>query len=242
MEPGPPTATSSDRGDLLRRRTIGILSVVVVHILGFLLLLSLTPDVLRKAAPALENFTLLSYSEKPAPKPAARSNAPRRQTRPVTKPTTPPVTPLPPNMILMSSEQFRATDIGDIHPQHADAGTGNGGAGTEVASGPGEGPGGQKLYPADWYREPTTAEMAFYLKGRNQAGWAMIACRTIADNRVEDCQELQESPSGSGLAGALRQAAWQFRIRPPRIGGKPQLGVWVRILFDFQVGVIRAPR
>ncbi|WP_238147130.1 hypothetical protein [Rhizorhabdus dicambivorans] len=156
------------------------------------------------------------------------------------QPQTPvPVPQLPPNMILMTSDQFRASDIANIRPQQADAATGNGGGGSEVAQGPGEGPGGEKLYPADWYREPTTAEMAFYLKGRSQAGWAMIACRTAPAFRVEDCQEMGESPSGSGLAGALRQASWQFRVRPPRIGGKPQMGVWVRILFDFQLGVIR---
>lgn len=235
----PATASSMDR-ELLRRRAIGLVLVVIIHILGFLLLLSLAPQVLQRITPDLKSFPLMSYSEKPAPKPAARSDAPRGKTQPVPKPQTPvPVPPLPTNLILMTSEQFRATDIANIRPQRADSSTGHGGAGNDVAEGPGEGPGGAKLYPADWYREPTTAEMAFYLKDKRQAGWAMIACRTAPDFRVEDCREMTESPSGSGLAGALRQAAWQFRVRPPRIGGKPQMGVWVRILFDFQVGVIK---
>lgn len=226
--------------ELLRRRAIGLVLVVIIHILGFLLLLSLAPQVLQRITPDLKSFPLMSYSEKPAPKPAARSDAPRRKVQPVQKPQPPvPVPQLPTNLILMTSEQFRATDIANIQPQRADSSTGHGGAGSEVAEGPGEGPGGEKLYPADWYREPTTAEMAFYLKDKRQAGWAMIACRTAPDFRVEDCREMSESPSGSGLAGALRQAAWQFRVRPPRIGGKPQMGVWVRILFDFQVGVIK---
>lgn len=234
------TAFWTGRHELLSRRAIGIAAVIVIHVLGFLLLLSLAPDALRRAMPELKSFPLQSYSEKPAPKPAARSDAPRRRIEPVQRPTTPvPVPQLPPNMILMTSEQFRASDIANVRPQRADAGTGSGGTGNEVAQGPGEGPGGEKLYPADWYREPTTAEMAFYMKGRSQAGWAMIACRTAPQFRVEDCREMGESPTGSGLASALRQAAWQFRVRPPRIGGKPQMGVWVRILFDFQTGVIK---
>jgi len=37
------------------------------------------------------------------------------------------------------------------------------------------------------------------------------------------------------FAEALRLAAWQFLVKPPRIDNKPQLGVWVRIHFDFGV-------
>lgn len=79
---------------------------------------------------------------------------------------------LPSNIIWMTSEEFKATDINNIRPQHADSGAGTGNSGDAEAKGNGEGPGGEKLYPADWYREPTDAEMAYYMKGKSQSGWA----------------------------------------------------------------------
>ncbi|MEL0253514.1 MAG: hypothetical protein VW935_16465, partial [Novosphingobium sp.] len=91
------------------------------------------------------------------------------------------------------------------------------------------------LYAAQWYREPTDAEIGPYMPPRRTNGdWAMIACKTVEKYHVEDCQELGESPPGSGLARAIRQASWQFLVRPPRVNGKPQIGEWVRIRFDFR--------
>ena len=145
-----------------------------------------------------------------------------------------------PGLIVMSRADFAKSDIGKIKgtgrdadadgQQVADAG---GSAGGGI---PGGGPGGETLYPAEWYREPTRAEMVTYLPEGRGEGWGMVACRTIARNRVEDCREMGESP-GSGIARALRQAAWQFQILPPRVNGKPLLGVWVRVRFDILRGV-----
>ena len=64
----------------------------------------------------------------------------------------------------------------------------------------------------------------------------MITCKTIANYQVENCRSLGESPVGSGLSRAMRQSAWQFRIRPPRINGKPMIGAWVKIRIDFTQG------
>lgn len=102
----------------------------------------------------------------------------------------------------------------------------------------GTAPNGEPLYAAEWYREPTSAELGGYLPKKlpDGGGYGLIACRTVAGYRVEDCVEIESGPPGSRLAGAVRQAAWQFRVRPPRIGGQPQFGTWVRIRVDYLRG------
>ena len=54
----------------------------------------------------------------------------------------------------------------------------------------------------------------------------------MARFHVDNCVELGESP-GSGYARAVREAAWQFLVLPPRIGGKMMVGTWVRIRISY---------
>lgn len=139
---------------------------------------------------------------------------------PLTKPT-----PTSQSWIEMSSADMAASDIGKM------AKSGSGSAGdSEVV---GRGPNGEAMYAAQWAREPTDAELSGYLPRNAPEGYGLIACRTVAGNRVEDCVELENQPPGSHLASAVRQAAWQFRVRPPRKDGKPLIGSWVRIRIDY---------
>jgi protein TonB len=220
---------------------------VGAHILIIFLLLRLAPSPpVRVVDDAPTTFTL--SHEPPATREAApraqaiakvarstASAAPRAATRDT--PAAPAVTPPPPPMLLPGGmELFEAADIGKLGGDAGERGGGESeGSGDSVAAyGPGQGPGGQRLFNAEWYREPSRTELAGYLPaGAPPGSWALIACKTIEDYHVENCRSLGESPVGSGLARAMRQAAWQFRVRPPRVGGKVLIGAWVRIRFDF---------
>lgn len=159
------------------------------------------------------------------------TQAQQRQTTPVENPPPQPVPTTRPStsFIHLSREDFAASDISRFsHANSGDAGT------SSKAQGPGEGPGGARLYRAMWYREPTDAELRPYIEHSAPPGsWAIIACQTVEHYHVENCRELDEYPLGSGLARGLRRAAWQFLVWPPRIDGKPQVGTWVSIRFDF---------
>jgi protein TonB len=133
----------------------------------------------------------------------------------------------------MSKLDLAASDISKLGTAAgAPAATSGAAAGTGAAVG--AGPGGVTLYNAEWVVEPSDAQLRTFLSRTVEAGsWALIACQTITHNQVENCAQLGESPRGSGLAKAMRLAAWQFRVRPPRIDGKPMVGAWVRIRIDF---------
>lgn len=155
--------------------------------------------------------------------------------------TAPPPVPVPGKVewpegfIELSRNDYRATDITKMKRQESGGGVQSAGGSPGDSASVGQGPGGVRLYAAQWYREPTDAEIGPYMPPRRTNGdWAMIACKTVEKYHVEDCQELGESPPGSGLARAIRQASWQFLVRPPRVNGKPQIGEWVRIRFDFR--------
>ena len=100
----------------------------------------------------------------------------------------------------------------------------------------GTAPNGEPLYAAKWYREPRDDELRGYLSTASGPGWGLIACRTAPDFRVEDCVALDEYPTGSQINRAVLAAAWAFQVRPPRRGGRPLVGAWVRIRIDYGIG------
>lgn len=160
---------------------------------------------------------------------------PPRPVPPVPKPVVKlPERPL--DMIIVTKEVYEASDIAKLgsnapgYVRSAERG-GTGGSSPGDSQRVGTAPNGEPLYAAEWYREPTDTELAAYLPKTmpESGGWGLIACKTASQYRVIDCVELGQAPAGSHLAGAARQAAWQFKVRPPRVGGKPMIGEWVRI-------------
>lgn len=155
--------------------------------------------------------------------------------RPRTAPSkSPPTVPRPLDMLVLTSEEFAAADISKLAhaPQHQ-------GQGANDSEAVGRAPNGELLYSAEWARRPTDAELSGYLPRNAPEGWGLVACRTIAGHRVEDCVELENFPAGSRLAGAVRQAAWQFRVRPPRKNGRELVGAWVQIRIEYLRGPAR---
>lgn len=183
--------------------------------------------------------------EQEQPKPElARAKAPLQtpqETPPVPVPTVAPVQPAPP-LIQLSRSQMAELDIARVPRQPSPPAAPPKGTYGPVDTGvPGDSkrlgsaPNGQPMYAAAWYREPYDSELAGYLSTADGPGWALIACRTAPDYRVEDCVGLGEYPQGSQIERAVLAAAWQFKVRPPRVGGVSKIGEWVRIRIEYGI-------
>lgn len=237
----------------LGERAGGVLFALLAEVLIILVLLSLSIAPPREK-PQDEQLTVFGVSPDPSedkaeeesPQPAedaAQSPEPTEETEsPVETPSpvvTPQVSPVVPSIVPMPSPQAappapsaapKARAVIKPGRVYGPADKGVPGDSERVGSGPN----GEPLYAAAWYREPYDDELSGYLSTARGPGSALIACRTVPDFRVEDCVELGENPKGSGIARAVLAAAWQFRVRPPRVGGVSKIGEWVRIRIDYQ--------
>lgn len=233
---------SEEQREAIRRRTLSVLLALLVELAVVLLLIAFQPRVPGSVVDdGLHTFDVAPAAPK-AEKRESRKASSARSTAsaapPPDRPTAPSEAqkPKPPDALSLSHDEFAATDISKL-------GSAQGGDASASAKdsarpyGPGEGPNGEQLYNAEWYREPTRAELAFYIPPNLPEGWGMIACQTVANFHVDNCRQIGEFPPGSGISRGLRQAAWQFLVRPPRLGGKPIIGAWVRIRFDLVKGV-----
>ena len=220
------------------RRAMSLALAVAIEVL--LLLAFLTIDLRNPQKPLFKGGTISIINlgkEKTADSSRASKAPPTRAIKEVPHPKLPPLKPTisqrPLQMLEVSKEFLEASDISKLGSNAPGAmAEGSAPGDSEMV---GNAPNGEPLYAAEWSREPTNAELSTYMpKSLAEDGYGLVACRTAARFRVEDCVELGQTP-GSHLAGAVRQAAWQFLVRPPRVGGKSMVGEWVRIRIDYHI-------
>lgn len=176
-----------------------------------------------------------------APTPARPAEFVPPDPTPEPQPALPEVAPAPRRnavIIPLSRAEVASADLAN-QPRRPERPDGGPAYGPSAAGSPGDSelvgraPNGEPLYAARWFREPTDGELRGYLSTASGPGWALIACKTAPQWRVEECVGLEEYPGGSNIQRAVLAAAWQFQVRPPRRGGVSLVGSWVRIRIEY---------
>ena len=236
------------------RRALGIVLTLLIEALMLLLLLTLGPgkqrgiedgrttvitfraeEISEEASEPRSPEPEQQAEERPAP-PRPEADEPRPpQPAPPVPPAAPPILPmrwqLPPAAAIPRNPDRPAPSARPVYGP-ADIRS----AASHDTERVGTAPNGEPLYAAEWYREPDDVMLRNYLSTARGPGWGLIACRTAPDYRVEDCVALNEYPEGSQINRAVLAAAWEFRVRPPRLGGRPLVGSWVRIRISYELG------
>ncbi|WP_324072403.1 MAG: hypothetical protein RSE14_07690 [Erythrobacter sp.] len=262
----PPRGLAALLSGVRQRKALSLVIALVIEALLVLLLLTLSFGIAgrKDGKETVTEFAASDYSEAAEPEAEeAPETPPDSTTPPVDVPPVPdrpspldlpeqprvpitanpaPAPPPPPPAQAAPSAPKPAPTIGArINPNRNYGPADSGPVRSSMDSQPiGTAPNGEPLYAAKWYREPTHQELAGYLSTATSPGVALIACRTVAGYYVEDCVLLGESPQGAGLGRAVMAAAWQFRVRPARLGGREQFGTWVQIRITYSQS--RAPR
>lgn len=247
--------------DRFGTRAIAITLALLIEALVALLLLTLAPKILTPPEETVPMATFgVSPEPEPAPEPPSDARPAAAQPQPTeraqprdteTPPTPDPVVadPAPAPPVLLDIPLGRMPDISTL-PRRPAAGPA---APARRVAGPpapgpdpgdsrrveGRGPNGEPLYAASWFREPYDSELRGYLSTARPPGWALIACRTVQDYRIDSCTLLDEYPDGAQIGRAVLAAAWQFRVRPPRLRGQYRVGEWVRIRIDYEIDSTR---
>ena len=243
-------AAFDERWPGARRRAAGLALALLVEAGLFLAILTLGQSN-GSERDAGETLTTVDFTPEPEPVPPApepeKAAKPTALPRPVPaprpdqpSPKTPPFPmPSPAAVIPLARSEAPPPDPSRIRAVVRDDAQGPVGPPDRPRSGDSQRVGstasGEPVYAARWYREPTDAELRGYLSTASGPGWALITCKTVPDFRVEDCVLEDEYPSGAQIGRAVMAAAWQFRVRPPQIGGRSLVGEWVRIRITYDL-------
>lgn len=243
------SASFSERQHASRRQRLAGFGLALLAE-GLLVLLVLTMGLVnREKPPGVPSLVAVDVAKpnaepepaKAKPEAAAAPLQPAALVPPLPVPVSPAPVAQPPAVIPLSRGQMAELDISNLPRQPATPGAGRPLYGPPDLGVPGDSkrvgsaPNGEPMYAAAWYREPYDSELSGYLSTANGPGWALIACRTAPDFRVEDCVGLGEYPQGSQMERAVLAAAWQFKVRPPRVGGVSKVGEWVRIRIEYGI-------
>jgi protein TonB len=242
------------------RRTIGISLALLIEALLLLALLSLGPT--EQAGREQERITVVNIDLDDPPEDASEASSPEPEQKAASEPTpqqpapeepsqqappetlpqlpepaAPPIlpTPVPAPPQPPAPAATPSSAVGPKPVPRRSYGPPDSGGSSEYRDSVqvGTAPNGEPLYAAAWYREPRPDQLRAYLSTARGPGWGLIACRTAPDYRVEDCVALDEYPEGSQINRAVLAAAWEFKVRPPRLGGRTLVGSWVRIRIDY---------
>jgi protein TonB len=228
-------------------RAAGMIGALALEALLVLVLLTLgqMSQTHKEAPMSTVTFDARDYSDapdEPEPRPqpkTARAAQRTAEPRPPSEPAAVAPAQPPAAVIPVSPQPMQSFDLARLpKAPSAPSGPAYGPAFTPAfgdSKRVGTAPSGQPMYAARWYREPTDQELRGYLSTASGPGWGLITCKTVADFRVEDCVGLDEYPEGSQMVRAILAAAWQFRVRPPQVGGVSQVGDWVRIRIDYDL-------